>query len=42
MSSTGEKGNEIQTRLQQSYGPNGDGELHIYIVWKHTRAEILE
>lgn len=27
-----EKGNEIQTRLQQSYGPIGDGELHIYIV----------
>ena len=36
------KGNKIQTRLQQSYGPIGDRELHIYIVWKHTRAEILE
>ena len=37
-----EKGNKIQTRLQQSYGPIEDRELHIYIVWKHTRAEILE
>ena len=26
------KGNKIQTRLQQSYGPIGDRELHIYIV----------
>lgn len=36
------KGNKIQTRLQQSYGPIEDRELHIYNVWKHTRAEILE
>ena len=45
----GNKGNKTQTSLQQSYGPTGDGESHIYIVesiaeqkyWRHLKMLVV-